>query len=360
MKPKSIAAVIFLLLLTAFAVPALYRGAPARRRYSARGIRVSLPVYTAEQVARISIRWRDVHSTMKLKNGRWILEERGNRPASVPRISALLNSLETLAPVKELQNVSPEILRELRLVDSDPKLVPGVRVILYDGAGRELFSMLLGKGHFVRPEPGMPPPSDAEGRYVLIDGKVYLIPVVFENCHPVPAVWVEPLRLHELRRAIRMSVRRFEKGRGRVVWSVYRKSTAHPFSLSLPAGKTAENQLLSGLADRLSKPFTLDYFTPEKQQKVELKQRLSIHCADGFSYVLDLYEGTDQYDVAALQIRYDARNVLRFPGETDSQHRRRCAELEKRSALESSYSAGHFFKTGKELSRMLDIVPEKN
>ena len=360
MNKKSIPAVLALVLLTAFTVLSLYRGAPMQRRYSARGIKVSLPVYKAEQVAKIVIRWRNIHTTMKLKNGRWILEERGNRPASVPRISALLNSLGSLAPVKELQNVSPEILRELRLVDSDPKLVPGVRVILYDHADRELFNMLLGKGHFVHPEPGMPPAADAEGRYVLIGGKVYLIPVVFENCHPLPAVWVEPLRMHELRRSLRMTVQRFEKGRGRAVWSVYRKSTAHPFTLAYPAGKTAENQLLSGLADHLSKPFTLDYFTPEKQQKVELKQRLVIHCADGFVYLLDLYEGNDQYDVASLQIRYDPEKVLRFPGETDSQHQKRCAELNKRFVQEKNYSSGHFFKTGKGLSRMLDIIPEKN
>ena len=359
MKKHTFGLVFFLVILTAAAGAAWYYGHPFRRRYSARSLHAALSSYKAEQVAKIRISWRDVHSTMRLENGRWILEERGGRPASVPRISALLNSLATLAPVKELRNPAPEILRELRLVDSDPKLIPGVRVVLSDAAGKELFNLLLGKGHFVRPEPGLPPSPDAEGRYVLTGGRVYLIPVVFENCHPVPSAWVEPLRLYELRKALRMSVLRFEQDRAKMVWSVFRKSTAHPFTLVYPAGKTAENQLLSGLADHLSKPFTMDYFTEEKDQKLVRKQRLNIHCADGFTYVLDLFEGKGTDDVVALQIRYDARRVIRFPGETDLQYRQRCEQLRKRFDFENGYCAGQYFKTTRELSRLLDIIPEK-
>ena len=148
MKPKKIIMrILFYLVLTGLAVAALYCGTPLRRRYSARGLHISLPAAKSEKAAKIVVRWRDVHTTLCLKNGRWILEERGSRPASVPRISALLNSLSMLAPVKELRNVTPEILRQLRLVENDPKLVPGVRLILYDRNDRELFNILLGKGH---------------------------------------------------------------------------------------------------------------------------------------------------------------------------------------------------------------------
>ena len=359
MKNRVVGMLAFGVLLTLAAGFSLYFGRPAYRRYSARGIHVSLPSYKAEQVAKISIRWRNVHSVMKLDRGRWVLEERGNRPASVSRISALLASLSSLAPVKELRHVSPEILRELRLIDNDPKVVPGVRVVLEDSNGRELFNMLLGKGHFVRPEPGLPPSADAEGRYVLVGGKVYLIPVVFENCHPIPAVWVEPLRLYELRKALRMTVQRFERGQGKPVWTVYRKSTAHPFTMAYPAGKRAENQLLSGLADFLSKPFSTDYFIPEKGRSLNMKQQLTIHCADGFTYILGVFEGTDKYDIVSLQTVFDPVKVLRFPGETGTQYRKRISDLKKRSDLENSYTAGQYFMTGKELSRMLDVVPEK-
>ena len=352
---------IFYLLLTGLTAAALYCGTPLRRRYSARGLRVSLPTAKAEQAAKIVIRWRNVHATLLLKNGQWVIEEQGYRKASVPRISALLNSLSTLSPVKQLYNVTPETLRQLRLVENDPKLIPGVRLILYDRENRELFNILLGKGHFVRPEPGMPSSGNAEGRYVLIGGKVYLIPVVFENCHPVPAAWVEPLRMYELRRALAISSQRFDNGKGRLLWSVFRKSTAHPFTLAYPAGKKAENQLLSGLADRLSKPFTMDYFIPDqKSGNPVFQQRLTIRCADGFSYILSIAPGPEQYDIAGLQVEFDPRKVLRIPGETDVQYQRRCQVLRQRFEFENGYSAGLLFKAPKEIGRMLTIIPEKS
>ncbi|MBQ9336160.1 MAG: hypothetical protein IJS14_02535 [Lentisphaeria bacterium] len=360
MKRKTIRNVLLLLILTAATVFAWYSGTPQRRRYSARGLHASLPSFRIEDVAKITVSWRTVRTTMLLKDGRWVLAERGDRPASVPRISALLHSLASLAPVKELQNASPETLRELRLVEDDPKQVPGVRVELADSAGKVLFSMLLGRGHFVRPEPGTPPSQDAEGRYVLIGGKVYLIPVVFENCHPIPAAWVEPLRLHDLRKALRMSVHRFDAaGKGHPVWTVYRKSTAHPFTMAYPAGKTAENLLLSDLAERLSRPFTGDYYLPEKAQKIRIKQRLKISCSDGFVYVLDLADGPGQYDLVSLTVQFEPKQVVRFPGETDAQYQHRCGELQKRLSFEQGYSAGQVFVTSKELSKVLDTVPEK-
>ena len=360
-RKSIITRILFFVVLTALTAAALYCGTPMRRRYSARGLHISLPAAKAEKASKIVIRWRDVHTTLLLKDGRWVVEERGLRPASVPRISALLNSLSTLAPVKQLHNVDQAALRQLRLVENDPKLIPGVRLILYDRDDRELFSILLGKGHFVRPEPGRTASGDAEGRYVLIDGKVYLIPVVFENCHPIPAVWVEPLRLYELRRALMMTSQQFENGKGRLLWSVFRKSTAHPFTLAYPIGKKAENQLLSGLAERLSNPFTMDYYIPDKDGKIPVFQhKLTIRCADGFSYELSVADGPEQYDIVSLKVEYDEQKVLRIPGETDIQFKKRCQALRQRFDFERGYSAGQLFKTKKkDLSRLLEIVPEK-
>ena len=135
-------------------------------------------------------------------------------------------------------------------------------------------------------------------------------------------------------------------------------SVAGEYDLAAIA-RVADNQQLSALADRLSKPFTMDYYIPEKPLKTEYKQRLTIRCADGFTYVLSLAEGTSQYDIVSLSVQYDPKRVLRFPGETDPQYQRRLQGLKQRFEFENRYSSGQLFKTGKELSKLLDAVPEK-
>ena len=351
---------LFFAAVTAATVWAVCAGRPMRRRHSGRGIHAALPASRVENTAKSVISWRDGRTTLIRRDGQWLLEERGGRPASSVRVAALLNSLTGLTPVKEIQNVTPEILRELRLVDRDPEQIPGVRVKLYDRENRVLFDLLLGKGHFVRPEPGLPPSPDAEGRYVLTGGKVYLLPVVFENCHPVPAGWVDQLHLNELRKALVMTVRRLENGQKKILWSVFRSSTAHPFLMSAPKhGSPAENQLLSGMADRLSKPFTADYYIPKQGERFTPKYELLIRCADGFVYQLELAPGNAEFDIASLTVQYSASAVQRFPGETDPQYQRRLQELEQRFKRERDFTAGQYFQADRDLARMLEIVPEK-
>ena len=105
----------------------------------------------------------------------------------------------------DLEGYDAEILERLRLITDDPQIVPGITVTLRDASGAQKFRIVLGKGHFVKPEPGMPPTENAEGRYVRIGDGVYLIARVFEDCHPIPPAWVEPLRLFNLNKALRIT-----------------------------------------------------------------------------------------------------------------------------------------------------------
>lgn len=351
-------AVLFLA-LTAAAAAALFCGGPLGRRYSARGIRRALPAFTPGEIKQITISWRAVKTTLIRQDGRWVIRERAGRPASEPRIARLLNSLATLAPVKELAASSPETLRALHLVEDDPKTLPGVRVVLRAASGRELFRILLGKGHFVRPEPDLPPAPDAEGRYVKTGGKVYLIPVALENCQPSPSAWVEPLRLRGLESALHIAVRRFGgRGDSQPVWTVSRESAAQPFTLTQPAGKPADFRLLSGLAEYLTKPFTSDYFLPDKPCSLHLARRLTVRCADGFSYRLDLYPRPGEHcDIVELAVRYEPEKVRRLPGETEAQYARRKQILAKRFESEKRYSANFRFMASKELLTRLDAAP---
>ena len=87
---------------------------------------------------------------------------------------------------------------------------------------------------------------------------------------------------------------------------------------------------------------------------------MSIACADGFTYVLDLFEGPAEYDIVSLNVSFDAKNTVRLAGETDVQHQQRIGELKKRFDAEKHYSEGFLFKTAKDLSRLLEAVPAKN
>lgn len=269
----------------------------------------------------------------------------------------ILQSLATLAPVKELTPCPESIRRSLHLIENDPSAIPGIRVTLRNKNGKELFEILLGKGHFVRPEPGSMPSSAPEGRYVKVGDRVYLIPVVFENCHPVPAAWVEPLRMYELRKALRMTVWQIDSGKRSLLWTCVRKSTAHPFMLGFPVGQKADNRILSGIAEKLSKPFSMDMAVDVNRLNPSLQ--LQIHCADGFTYRLDIADGgkTADFDHASLHVSFKRENVVSIPGETPQRKEQRYAVLEKRFAFESGYYNGRIFMIRKDIASALRILP---
>lgn len=351
-KQSSILAAVFFLALTLLAAAALTYGNMASRRYSARNIRGSIPSFKPEDVANITVSWRNIHTNLVMKDGRWQIEERGGRPASVPKITELLNSLSSLYPVKVLQPCTDEILAELHLTDDDPKQIPGVRVVLRNASGRELFNLLLGKGHFVRPEPGLPPAQNAEGRYVRIGKKAYLIPKVFENCHPVPGAWVEPLRLGDLRGALQITASSEKDGKTSILWSVARNKTNQPFEFGFPLEKKIDNRLLSTLAEKLMKPFSSD-FCMEPSVRIRYTLRLRIVCSDGFRYTLHMADGGEKHDIASLEVVFKPESAVDVPGETPERKKQRLQALQSRFDYESRYCNGHAFLISKEIMPLI-------
>ncbi len=357
-KQSALLTAVFFAALTLLAAAALTFGGMASRRYSARNIRGNIPAFKPEDVANISVSWRDIHTNLVMKDGRWQIEERGARPASVPKITELLNSLSSLYPVKVLQPCTDEILAELRLIDSDPKQIPGVRVTLKDAAGKELFGILLGKGHFVRPEPGLPPAQNAEGRYVRIGKKAYLIPKVFENCHPVPGAWVEPLRLGDLRTALQITASSEKDGKTSTLWSVARNSTSQPFEFGFPPEKKVDSRMLSSLAEKLSKPFSSD-FCMEPSVRIRYTLRLRIVCSDGFRYTLHLADGGEKQDIAMLEVAFRPESVVEAPGETPERKKQRIQALQARFDYENRYFNGQAFLIAKDLMPQIAATPER-
>ena len=259
------------------------------------------------------------------------------KDASAVKVSKLLNSLSTLGAVKKLDDCSRGILERLRLVTDDPKIVPGITVTLKGEAGDEKFKIILGKGHFVKPEPGMPPAENAEGRYVKIGDGVYLIAKVFEDCHPIPPVWIEPLRLFSLNKALSI----IAADSGNTLWSVVRGNTAQPFTLVLPRDAKVDVGILALLADMLSKPFGAD-LSMEDPAKMVFPRSVRFRCADGFDYFLKVAR-KDNREYAVVQVTYEPARVVELPGETPDQLMKRKAFLQSRLEFERRYFQDNLF-----------------
>ena len=335
MNRKSLFLLLFFVLLTVFAVYALMvRG---RSASSTAGIRSEIPKFNPEEIASVRIEWRTNAVNLKREDGDWKIAERGMKNASAVKVSKLLNSLSTLSAVKKLDDCSRGILERLRLVTDDPKIVPGITVTLKDASGNEKFRIILGKGHFLKPEPGMPPAENAEGRYVRIGDDVYLIAKVFEDCHPIPPVWLEPLRLFSLNKALSI----LAGDSGNTLWSVARRNTAHPFTVAVPRDAKVDTGVLSQLADTLSKPFGMD-LSLEDPAKLVFTRNVRFRCADGFDYFLKVAR-RDNREYAVVQVAYESARVAELPGETPDQLMKRKALLQSRLEFERRYFHNNLF-----------------
>lgn len=364
--------ILFIALITVMTLLAVYALLVRTRQgnllfsavWSSRSMTHAFPKFKSGEVTQIQIRWKKISSTLQRKDGKWFLKERAFLPASAGKIANLLSALSSVSPVKELRNCSEEVISDLHLTDGDPdgKKIPGIRVILKDANGKELFNILLGKGHFLLPEDGMNRSANAEGRYVLIRNRVFLIPLVFEECHPVPAAWVEALRLQDLQKTLYMASYHKAAGqtRAQARFQVFRRGTNHPFTLLYPKGKQADNTLLSGIAAELSKPFTGDYFSGNAAALAGREmQGLLLRTADGFQYRLHVIDHNDQTDVVSLSVQYDPSKVLPIPGEKKEALAKRKEVLAKRFEQEKFYTEGKLFLTGKKLKTLLGVLPVK-
>ena len=143
---------------------------------------------------------------------------------------------------------------------------------------------------------------------------------------------------------------------------MFRRSTAHPFTLLQPRdkGKQADNAILSGIAAELSKPFTGDYFTGNVNALAGKESFfLLIRTSDGFQYRLQVIEHNAQTDVVSLAVQYDPAKVLPVPGESPQNLAERKKILAKRFEEEKFYTEGKLFLTGKQLKKRLLIPPVK-
>ena len=151
-----------------------------------------LPV---NDVARVRLYDGAGEVNLELKDGRWVVRERGNYSASVQEIGDLLVKLPELKVV-QTEDVGATLLPRLNLVAPAKDVKPesaGTQLELSDKSGKVIASMLLGK-KVIKIEPS-PLPIKQEtpvGRYVLFPGNptVLVLSDALKNADAKPAQWL--------------------------------------------------------------------------------------------------------------------------------------------------------------------------
>lgn len=151
-----------------------------------------LPV---NDVAQIRLKDGKGEATLALKDGRWVVRERGDYSASVQEIGDLLLKLPDLKVV-QTENVGEALLPRLNLLDpakADKADNAGTLLELSDKTGKVIGSALLGR-KVIKIEPS-PLPIKQEipvGRYVLTQGSptVLVLSDALKNADAKPAQWL--------------------------------------------------------------------------------------------------------------------------------------------------------------------------
>ena len=151
-----------------------------------------LPV---NDVAQIRLKDGKGEATLALKDGRWVVRERGDYSANVQEIGDLLLKLPDLKVV-QTENVGEALLPRLNLLDpakADKADNAATLLELSDKSGKVIGSALLGR-KVIKIEPS-PLPIKQEipvGRYVLTQGSptVLVLSDALKNADAKPAQWL--------------------------------------------------------------------------------------------------------------------------------------------------------------------------
>lgn len=370
------------LILTLLAVFSLYSGKRKWATAQSAEKTADFPRFRPENVHSFTVSWRDMVSTLAFENGAWVVRERGSARAQTARVVEFLNTLSTVRPLKELEHCDAKTIESLHLLEKTEKSssIPGLKISLRDPRGKEIFSLILGKGHYTQRPSGLPgyETSSADGRYILLhrEGKkdqVFLISRLFEDCYPNPAVWIEPLRLNEIQQLLTLSVGGVSPGGAAdPEWILHRESLSEQFRFLRPEDARLDLGELSAALDLLSKPFSIDLLMNEPENfhpTVSLEAVL----ANGFRYSLRFQEYDESSSssasgtaaeaagaIARMQIQFSREAVQRLPNETDEQYALRSTLLESRSKYEMEALSGKFFLVPKDLPGLVQRLPASN
>lgn len=326
------------------------------------------PSFAPESVTQIRISAGKDELTMVSRDGRWIIPEAGDASASRTAVTELLLALSKTVPLREIPISGEEMLKSLNL-SSDPELKPGygggIRLTL-SGKDEVILSVLMGRAHVRKQDElnGGVSRKSYDGRYLRTDGKdgaahVFLISRVFENCIPVSAAWLEPLRIESISSGVRriQFVQTGKDGKVSPVWIVVPDPASRTFTLIYPAGLMLALPDLVKRLELLSAPFSRGLVPPEEAAKLRFDRTMTLVCGNGVVSTIEFADRSDGTSAARLSEKFYPEHFPRATGESDADHARRKQEQAFRiSEMDKAFS-GRVFVVDPALPAMLTQIP---
>ncbi len=152
-----------------------------------------LASFSPSGIASIELKGAADATTLVLKDGKWVVSQRGDYPANVPQVNELLR---TIAEVKVTQGMqagpsfAPRFgMDEAATTDKDR----GITATFKDASGKELAKVTVGKQIESAGSQASPMGGGATGRFVrnhADDSGFYSVSEMFSSLSDVPARWL--------------------------------------------------------------------------------------------------------------------------------------------------------------------------
>jgi hypothetical protein len=325
-----------------------------------------LPV---NEVAQIRLYDGQGEVTLALKDGRWVVRQRGDYGASVQEIGDLLVKLPDLKVV-QTENVGATLLPRLNLVapgkadkadakaDAKKAEGAGTELELSDQSGKVIGTLLLGK-KYVKIEPS-PLPIKQEtpvGRYVLSPGSptVLVLSDALKNADAKPAQWLA----REFFKAER--IKSLAASGDGAQWKIARKAEYDPWKFADGGGELDPSKAVAAVNALAGLTFA-DVAPDVKAEAFDKPRTLIAETYDNLVYTIRIAKkpGGDDYYLAVAVSGTPARARVPEKGEKpadkerlDQQFDESLKKLDARLKLEQGLAAWTYVVAAKTLEPLI-------
>ena len=221
--------------------------------------------FQVNDVSEIGIKQSQAAVDLVIKDDVWTVRQRYNYPANFTEIRDFLRKAADLKVVQREQ-VGPDQLPRLELVDPTQKGGAGTLLTLKDKGGRVLKSVLLGKKYLKKSENASPYGGEdgwPAGRYVKVSGDSNDVAVISDpltNIEPKPEQWLNKdfIKVEKLKSVSVLTPNATNQ------WKLARPTESAEMKLAeARPGENLDTAKASGASSVLSSPSFVDVVAPD-------------------------------------------------------------------------------------------------